>query len=390
MKYDHIMIRYGELSTKGKNKKDFIRILAKNIKSALLTFDKLSYDVRYDHIYIVLNGEENTDDIIHVLQSVSGIHAISLVMKIDDDIEEIKKTSLEIIRKEIGSTFKIRAKRANKAYPIISDKVIRIVAEVILSQTTLKVDVHNPDILLNIEIREEGAYLFTDTIKCSGGYPLGIIGKAMMMISGGIDSPVASYLLLKRGVKIECIHFASPPYTNIGVIEKLKDILSVLNTFQSDIKLSIIPFTKIQEAIYANSDESYAITIMRRMMYRIAEKLAIMRRCSIIANGESIGQVASQTLESMKVINECIKIPVIRPLATYDKLDIIKIAKMIETYDISIRPFEDCCTIFSPKNPKTKPKLSECEYFENLFDYKSLIDEAIQNVEIICIKKDNQ
>ncbi|MFA5283059.1 MAG: tRNA uracil 4-sulfurtransferase ThiI [Bacilli bacterium] len=389
MKYDHIMIRYGELSTKGKNKKDFIRILARNIKSALSPFDKLSYDVRYDHIYIALNDEENTDDIIHVLQSVSGIHAISLVMKIDDDIEEIKRASLEIVRKENGSSFKIRVKRANKAYPITSDKVIRIVAEVILSNTTLKVDVHNPDILLNIEIREEGAYIFTDTIQCSGGYPLGIIGKAMMMISGGIDSPVASYLLLKRGVKIECIHFASPPYTNIGVIEKLKDILSVLNTFQDEIKLNIIPFTKIQEAIYANSDESYAITIMRRMMYRIAERLAAIRRCSIIANGESIGQVASQTLESMKVINECIKIPVIRPLAAYDKLDIIKVAKTIGTYDISIRPFEDCCTIFSPKNPKTKPRLSECEHFESRFDYKSLIDEAIQNVEMICIKKDS-
>ncbi len=387
MKYDHIMIRFGELSTKGKNKKDFIRILAKNIKNSLKDFNSLEYDIRYDHIYIALNDEKNTDKIISILQSIAGIHAISLVVKVDDDIEVIKKTALEIIKNEKGTSFKIKAKRANKAYPIISENIIRMVASLILEQTTLCVDVHNPDILLSIEVRDEGAYLFTNTIKCAGGYPLGVMGKAMMMISGGIDSPVASFLLLKRGIKIECIHFASPPYTNIGVIEKLKDILSILNTYQDEIRLNVIPFTKLQEKIYECADESYAITIMRRMMYRLAEKLARRRHIYVIANGESLGQVASQTLESVNVINECIKTPVIRPVATFDKLEIIDIAKRIGTFDISIRPFEDCCTIFSPKNPKTKPKLSECEFIEQKFDFDSLIEEALQNVEVIIIKK---
>ena len=387
MKYDHIMIRFGELSTKGKNKKDFIRILAKNIKNSLKDFNSLEYDIRYDHIYIALNDEKNTDKIISILQSIAGIHAISLVVKVDDDIEVIKKTALEIIKNEKGTSFKIKAKRANKAYPIISENIIRMVASLILEQTTLCVDVHNPDILLSIEVRDEGAYLFTNTIKCAGGYPLGVMGKAMMMISGGIDSPVASFLLLKRGIKIECIHFASPPYTNIGVIEKLKDILSILNTYQDEIRLNVIPFTKLQEKIYECADESYAITIMRRMMYRLAEKLARRRHIYVIANGESLGQVASQTLESVNVINECIKTPVIRPVATFDKLEIIDIAKRIGTFDISIRPFEDCCTIFSPKNPKTKPKLSECELIEQKFDFDSLIEEALQNVEVIIIKK---
>ena len=389
MTYDHIMVRFGELSTKGKNKKDFIRVLANNIKNALRDFSNVSIETRFDHIYVVLNGND-PEPIIEVLQDVSGIHSLSLVYKTDPDIENLKKVSLELIQKEEGQTFKVKAKRADKSYPIISEDIIRHVAGVILANTNLKVDVHNPDILLSIEIRQEGAYVFCKTYPAAGGYPLGVGGKIMHMLSGGIDSPVAAYLLMRRGIKIECIHFASPPYTNVGVIEKLKDLLSRLNKYQPEIRLNIIPFTKIQEEIYRNADESYAITIMRRMMFRLADRLAHRRRCPAISSGESVGQVASQTLESMYTINEVTSLPVLRPVVAMDKVDIIKLARKIDTYDISIRPFEDCCTIFAPKSPKTKPSLEKAKEFEEKFDYETLINEALDNVEVIYVKKEDE
>ena len=295
---------------------------------------------------------------------------------------------MELVKLDEGKTFKVNCKRSDKSFPLISEQIIRSVAPVILKNTSLKVDVHNPDINLSIEVREEGTYIFTKSFPGAGGYPLGIAGKGMLMLSGGIDSPVAAYLLMKRGVKIECIHFASPPYTQMGVIYKLEDILSKLNAYQPSIRLHIIPFTKIQEAIYDNVPESYCITIMRRMMYRLASKLAASRNCPVIANGESVGQVASQTLQSIKVINEVTNTPVIRPCATLDKIEIIALSKKIDTYEISIRPYEDCCTIFTPKNPKTAPNFDECVKFEKKFDYESLINEALANIEVKIIKEE--
>ena len=382
-----LMVRFGELSTKGKNKKDFINRLAKNIKNALKEFNNISLDVRYDHIYVDLKGEDY-EPILNVLCDISGIKAISLVYKIDSDIELIKETSLILIKELEGKTFKVNCKRSNKSFPFISDQIVRMVAPHILKNTDLKVDVHNPDINLSIEVRQEGTYIFFKTFQGAGGYPLGVGGKALMMLSGGIDSPVACYLMMKRGVSIECIHFASPPYTQVGVIYKLEDLLSKLNRYQESIVLHIVPFTKLQEAIYANSNESFAITIMRRMMYRISESLAKKRNCLAIVNGESIGQVASQTLVSMNTINAVCNMPVIRPLAIFDKLDIIDIAKKIDTFEISIRPYEDCCTIFAPKNPKTAPKIEEVEKYESKFDYQALIEEALANIETKVIKKD--
>lgn len=387
MKYDHIMVRFGELSTKGKNKKEFIRVLARNIRNALKDYSQLEYDVRLDHIYVKLN-DVDPNEIIPIMQGISGIHALSLVLKTDDEISNVKKVALELIKQEEGKTFKVHSKRSNKKYPIISDQINREVAGEILRNTSLKVDVHNPDILLSIEMRLEGCYIFTKTYLGAGGYPLGVGGKIMHMLSGGIDSPVAAYLLMKRGIRIECIHFASPPYTNIGVIEKLKDLLAKLNIYQDSIRLNIVPFTKIQEKIYETADESYCITIMRRMMFRLASELAKRRHCPAISSGESVGQVASQTLESMNVINEVTNTPILRPLVTTDKLDIIELARKIDTYDISIRPFEDCCTIFAPKNPKTKPALDKAVEYENKFDYKSLINEALESIEVIYIKRE--
>ena len=388
MKYDHIMVRFGELSTKGKNKNEFIKVLAKNIKGALSDFEGIEINSKFDHIYVKLNDNE-PDKIIEILQDVSGIQGLSLVLLTNDDIENLRKVCLELVKQEKGKTFKVHSKRANKKYPLISDQINREIAKVILPNTELKVDVHNPDILVSIEIREEGAFVFTHTYKGAGGYPLGVGGKIMHMLSGGIDSPVAAYLLMKRGIKIECIHFASPPYTNAGVIEKLKDLLGKLNKYQPEIRLNIIPFTKLQEEIYAQSDESYAITLMRRMMFRLADKLAKRRHCLAISSGESVGQVASQTLDSMNVINAVTNMPVLRPVVTYDKTDIIALARKIDTFDISIRPFEDCCTIFTPKNPKTRPSMEEVLKFEEKWDYNKMIDEALDNVEVIYIKKEN-
>ena len=386
MIYDHIMVRFGEMSTKGKNKKDFIKVLAKNIRASLSDFEGIEIFSRFDHIYVKLN-DNDPNRVIEVLQDVSGIQGLSLVLKTNDDIENLKNVCFELVKQEEGKTFKVHSKRANKNYPIISDQINREIAKVILQNTELKVDVHNPDILVSIEIRDDGAYVFTHTYKGAGGYPLGVGGKIMHMLSGGIDSPVAAFLLMKRGIKIECIHFASPPYTNVGVIEKLKDLLGKLNKYQPEIRLNIIPFTKLQEEIYKQSDESYAITIMRRMMFRLADRLAKRRRCLAISSGESVGQVASQTLDSMNVINAVSNMPVLRPVVCYDKTEIIDLAKRIDTFDISIRPFEDCCTIFAPKNPKTKPSLEKVLEYEAKWDYESMIDEALKNVEVIYIKK---
>ncbi len=382
--YDYIMVRFGELSTKGKNKKDFIHTLFLNIKHALKDYD-VKVESRFDHIYVYLNGNEY-QPIIDRLQDVSGIQGLSLVARIENDIEKIKESSLELIKLEEGKTFKVKVKRSNKKFPLHSEEITRLVAPVILKSTHLKVDVHNPDIFLNIEVRDEGTYIFVKTFPGAGGYPLGVAGKSMHMLSGGIDSPVAAYLMMKRGVTIECIHFASPPYTQEAVIYKLMDLLTKLNRYQPRIRLHIVPFTKIQEAIYDNAPESYCITIMRRMMYRLASKLARRRNCPVISTGESVGQVASQTLQSMATINEVTSTPVIRPCATMDKLEIIKLSKKIDTYDISIRPYEDCCTIFTPKAPKTAPKLEEAKQYEEKFDYESLINEALNNIEVKIIE----
>ena len=387
--YDHIMVRFGELNTKGKNKKEFIKILAVNIKNALKDFKELSFETRYDHIYVGLNNTPY-EPVLECLQGVSGIYALSLVYRSEKDVDIVKANALALIREEEGKTFKVKVKRGDKTFPLISDEITRIVAGHILRNSpNLKVDVHNPDILLQIEVRNEATYIFTKTVLGAGGYPLGVGGKAMHMLSGGIDSPVAAYLMMKRGVAIECIHFASPPYTQQGVIYKLEDLLKVLNRYQPRIRLHIVPFTKIQEAIYDNAPESYCITLMRRMMFRLADALAKRRRCPIISSGESIGQVASQTIQSMHVINAVTCTPVIRPLATTDKTEIIKISRKIGTYDISIRPYEDCCTIFTPKAPKTMPHLDEVEALEKKFDYESLIKEALTNIEVMILS-DNE
>lgn len=387
MKYSHILVRFGELTTKGKNRKMFINRLFENIKESLHKYQGLQYQKTFDRIYIQLNHEK-AEDVCQDLKNVFGIYSFSLAIKIDTSIENMQEAALMIMNTTEGKTFKIETKRSFKQFPMKSDDVNRSVAGFIFDHINkdISVDVHQPSIRLKIEIRENNSYVMNHVIKASGGYPVGVGGKALLMLSGGIDSPVAGYLTLKRGVQIECIHYASPPYTNERAKQKVLDITRKLVPYCGSIVVHMIPFTKLQLAIYEHTSESYAMTIMRRMMYRIAEEIATKRNCLAIVNGESIGQVASQTLDSMAVINEVITLPVIRPVACMDKLDIIEIAKKIDTYDISIRPFEDCCTIFTPKNPTTKPKSYKAKAFEETFDYTSLLEECCNEVETMIIK----
>lgn len=387
MKFDRLMIRYGELSVKGKNRRDFVNLLGRNLKNALADFESLKFEVKFDHIYIILN-DENADKVIKIVKDIPGIHSFSLVRLIDPDIENIVNTLFEVAKNEQGKTFKVFSKRAIKSYPFRSEEIIQKVASKILKETNLKVDVHNPDIKLHLEIREEGCFIYTETLDGAGGFPLGSGGRVLLLLSGGIDSPVAGYYLLKRGMIIECVHFASPPYTSVAVIDKLKDILQKLTRYQEQIKLHVINFAKIQETIYANTDESYAITLMRRMMYRLADRIRIKARCDALGTGESVGQVASQTLPSLQVINEVTNSLILRPLITSDKEEIINVSKKIKTYDISIRPYEDCCTIFPNRRPKTRPTLSKCLEYENKVDYNSLIEETIRSEEVVIIKRD--
>ncbi len=380
MKCEMIMVHYGELGTKGDNRKLFINQLNRNIRDALRNYEGVSVSTDRDHSYVSLS-KDNEEEVLARLEEISGIQRLSLVYKSGKEFSDIEETALALIEKESGKTFKVEAKRADKTYPLDSYAIAREVGGYILEHTDLTVDVHNPDIRVNIELRKDAAYISCHTYPGAGGYPLGMNGKVMMLLSGGIDSPVASYALLRRGVRIECIHFAAPPYTSSAVLGKLEDIIKSLSVYQREIKLNIVPFTKLQEAIYANVDEPYCITIMRRMMMRISTSLAKSHHCLGIATGESIGQVASQTLDSMIAINDVTNFPIIRPLAVSDKISIIDTAKRIGTYEISIRPYEDCCTIFAPKKPKTKPKIDECLFYEGKFDFAPLVEECVNNVE---------
>ena len=386
VKYDTVLIRYGELSTKGKNRKDFITRLYHNIKYALRDYPNLTYQKTHDRIYIKLT-DENTDEISEKLKRVFGISSFSFTEKVDSDIETIKETCLRIANDSNKKTFKMMAKRHDKSFPMISDEINRACAGNILHNTDLTVDVHNPELLIRVEIHEKYTYITSDKIKGAGGYPAGINGKVLLLLSGGIDSPVAAYELMKRGLYVEAIHFASPPYTSQAARDKVLKLAEMVSEYQGSMKVHIVNFTDIQLEIYKAAGDPYAITIMRRMMYRLAERIAKDNHCLALGTGESVGQVASQTLESIAVINETIQIPVLRPLVCFDKVEIIDLARKIGTYETSILPFEDCCTIFDPKNPVTHPTSEKSVYYESLFDYESKLNEAVASQEVVTVYK---
>ena len=379
------MIKYGELSTKKDNIKVFIDKLNSNVSKKLADYN-VSISKNKVRMFIDIK-DYNEVEIISKLKEVFGIHSIVVCYKCNKSIEDINILAKELIEKENITTFKVETNRADKSFKYNSLEVSKMVGAYLLKNVSgLKVDVHNPEITLHVEIRDDNTYLYTKEIKGLGGYPTGIQGKGLLMLSGGIDSPVAGFLASKRGIDIDCIYFDSPPHTSLEAKNKVITLAKKLCNYGSNINLYVIPFTEIQLAIYKNIDPTYMITILRRMMYRISERVAKMTKSRIIINGESIGQVASQTLNSMYVINNVTSYPVIRPVACLDKLEIIEIAKNIDTYETSILPYEDCCTIFVPKHPVINPNLDKCIYFETLIDYERLIDEAIENMTKIDVK----
>ncbi len=388
--YERILVRYGDLTLKGKNKRVFLDKVNSLVKEKVNN-PRVTYEFKHDRLYILLNGE-NHQEIINGLNKVSGLSSYSLVTKTTKDIEAIKQKALEVVESEIGSyviKFKVETKRSDKTYPLESPIITQIIAAHVLKNTELLVvDVHKPELVLHIEVRNEAAFVYCKKLQGMGGFPVGVAGKGLLMLSGGIDSPVAGYLAMKQGVEIEAIHFESTPLTSIESAQKVVDLTKKLAEYapHSKIRLHLVPFMEIHTALLDYIPEAYNITVMRRMMYKIAEKIAFKNNCLILLNGESIGQVASQTLKSMIVINDVVEMPVVRPLSTYDKLDIIKLSKKIDCYDISIKPFEDCCTVYVPKKPTTAPKLDRCIYYESKVDFNSLIDKTVENTKGITIK----
>ena len=384
-----VLIKYGELTTKKGNRKFFINTLYQNIKNKMEGLDvKISRDI--SRMYIEFSDNE-IDLVLKKLNEIFGVHSYQVAYKIETDVDAIKNLVVNVMN-EKGGTFKVETKRSNKSFPIQSTDFSRQIGGLILkNNSNLKVDVHNPDTTLTIEILDRYTYIYTDKYSGLGGYPVGVQSKGMLMLSGGIDSPVAGYLALKRGLKLDCVYFEAIPHTSLEARNKVIELSRKLCKYSKSIKLHIVPFTTIQEAIYKECNPEYCITIMRRMMYRIMEKLAKKNKGLVIVNGESIGQVASQTLTSMSVINEVTNMPVIRPVACLDKLEIIDIAKKIDTYNISILPYEDCCTVFVPKHPVINPSLAECIRNEEKFDYDTMILETVNNVETLVIteEKDN-
>ncbi len=369
-----ILIKYGELTTKKGNRRVFINKLEENIKRLLKNDIKIIK--KLDRMYIEALDVDLVSD---KLKKIFGIQGIVIAYKVNTNIDDIKETVVEILKNQNFKTFKVDTKRANKNFEIKSMDFNNVIGSLVLKTFPCRVDVHHPDLTIKIEIREE-TYIYLNEIKGSGGYPVGIQGHGLLMLSGGIDSPVAGYLALKRGIAIDCLYFDSPPHTSLEAKNKVIKLAGILNEYSGNIRLLVVPFTKLQEAIYKNVPSEYNITILRRMMYRIAT--SIDQKYKVIINGESIGQVASQTLTSINVINSVTNFPIIRPIACLDKIEIIDIAKKIGTYETSILPFEDCCTIFVPKHPVINPRLEKCLEYEN-FDYQSLIKECVDNIEII-------
>ena len=379
-----ILIRYGELSTKGRNKKMFTQKLASNIKKALVDFPQVKVIPDYDFMYLDLH-EAPEEAVIEKVKPIFGIQSISPVYIVEKDMEVAKKVVLDLLSQEDleGKTFKIMTKRSDHTFEMDTNQINLFLGDAVLEAfPEIKVQLKQPDITVRIDVRREHLMVSLKTIQGAGGLPVGTSGRVMLMLSGGIDSPVAGYLAMKRGMEIQCVHFASPPYTSPQALEKTKLLAAKIARFGGSIQFLTVPFTRIQEEIKKSVPEAYLMTIMRRFMLRITDQLRENARALAIANGESVGQVASQTLDSMVAINDVTNTPIIRPVATMDKLDIIKVAEEIDTFELSIQPFEDCCTVFAPPSPKTKPKLEKARQYEARLDVEGLIKEAVEGTVI--------
>lgn len=383
-----ILIKYGELSTKKGNINYFIKTLENNIKNKLKNYDVTIND---DKSRMFITTESNYDEIIEILKKIFGIHEIMVGYELDtNNIDEIGVELNKLLQDKSFTTFKIITKRSDKRIPETSMDISRKLGGIVLKNNECSVDVHHPELEINVELRMNHTYLYFEKIEGIKGYPSGTLGKGLLMLSGGIDSPVAGYMAMKRGMNLDAIYFEAPPHTSINARNKVLSLAKIISEYGNNIRVHVINFTEIEESIYKNIPKEYLITIMRRMMYRIATIVASKYRAHVIVNGESIGQVASQTLTSMKAINEVTNIPVIRPVCCFDKLEIIDIAKRIGTYETSILPYEDCCTIFVPDHPIINPDLKTCEEYEKLIDYQNMIYKCIKEHEIIDLNKMNK
>ena len=379
-----LLIRYGEIALKGKNRPFFEKRLLKNIKEALWGLEPFSVLFQRGR-YFVKIAPQHSFAAIQKLQKVFGIVSISPVQAVQLEMEAICRQACLILQEQCTGpdiTFKVETRRANKRFPHTSPEVNRIVGEILLnSNPGVKVDVHNPHCTVNIEIRDKEAYLFCRSLPGPGGLPVGVTGPGLLLLSGGIDSPVAGWMALKRGIKIEALHFHSPPYTGEGAINKVLELSRILTGYGGKIALHLAPFAEIQQQLRLHCPEDLIITLMRRAMFRIAEKLAHQRGLGVIYTGESLGQVSSQTLENLTVINSVVTLPVLRPLIGFDKEEITARARQIDTYTVSIRPFEDCCTLFVPPHPATRPKLHILEEAEQKIPLDELINRSLDNLE---------
>ncbi|MDB7100825.1 MULTISPECIES: tRNA uracil 4-sulfurtransferase ThiI [Enterococcus] len=387
MKYSEIMVRYGELSTKGKNRRSFIMQLAQNVRQALSDFPEIKIHAERDRMHLLLNGVDG-DLVIPKLAKIFGIQNFSPSVRVEKEVQSLKQAVQEIMQEIYTGkeTFKIIAKRSDHSFELDSNELNQALGNAVIDVfPDIQVQMRKPDIALRVEIRRDGAYLSYETIKGAGGLPVGTSGKGMLMLSGGIDSPVAGYFAMKRGVEIEAVHFASPPYTSEQALQKAKDLTVKLTPYVGKIEFIEVPFTEVQEEIKRVVPQGYWMTITRRMMLRLTDEIRRIRHGLVILNGESLGQVASQTLQSMVAINEVTNTPIIRPVATMDKLEIIEVAEQIDTFDLSIQPFEDCCTIFAPPQPKTRPRLEKVHQYEERLDIDGMIERALAGLKIETI-----
>ena len=380
-----LIIRYSEIHLKGNNREFFENALITNIKTALkgFTFDFSRSNARY----VIRNFDTMLlDEIVDVVTNVFGVHSVSVAEEVESNYQAISQAALAIA--PTTGTFKVNTNRADKRFPIPSMKLSADVGGDILGQhPDLKVDLMNPQHVINIDIRENGkTFVYSKVIKAVNGMPVGTGGKAVAMLSGGIDSPVAVYMMAKRGMTIRCVHFHSFPYTSMQAKQKVLDLAKLVKKYTLRMTVDVVSFTEIQTAIHEQCPEDYMITIMRRFMMRIAEKISRNYGGGAVITGESLGQVASQTLESITSTNSVATLPVFRPLIGFDKDQIIEIAQQIGTFETSILPYEDCCTIFLPKKPVTKPRLSAVEKIESVLDVETLVNNAMQTIETIVIE----
>lgn len=389
MNYDRIVLRYGDLTMKGRNRKVFEDKMLKSVKRAMKPFPEVTYWRTYGRMHVLLNGIPH-QPVIDRLKELFGIVSVSPVISVPSELEAIQAAALDIMAslEKQPATFKVNAKRGWKGFAHGSHEMNHLVGGHILPRyPDLKVDVRRPELELRIDIQEEATYLYWETIPASGGFPYGTSGKAMLLLSGGIDSPVAGWLALRKGLELEAVHFHSYPFTSQQATDKVKDLTRRLSYYSGvPIRLHLVPFTEIQTKIAHGNQENLTITLMRRAMMRITEQLAANVKANGIVTGESLGQVASQTLSSMNVIGRVANLPLIKPLITMDKQEIIEIARKIETYETSILPFEDCCTLFLPKSPSTNPNLRIVERVESgMEDYEALIQQAVEQTETVLL-----